>query len=157
MSRIISLKRWVSSMFANTIRKVASRTLLGNEFQALEPEKRNNFCVMDWMERRSPHENRIAVAHLHTDDTNQWGSQVRYHARPRTSTYTICIVFGSIRMKVKIPHERQSRLQSPCSSQQPCCCTLRSLKSLQNSMRAASVQTVAVVDSAKDESYHECT
>ena len=61
------------------------------------------------------------------------------------------------RKPVKLPHERPGRLQSSWSSQQPCSCALHSLKSLQNSLRTAGVQTVAVVDPAKDEGHHECT
>ena len=44
------------------------------------------------MERSSPREDPIAVAYLHTDDTNPRGSQAQYHARRRTSAYTTCIV-----------------------------------------------------------------
>ena len=61
------------------------------------------------------------------------------------------------RKPVKLPHERHGRLQSSWSRQQPCSCALHSLKSLQNSLRTASVQTVAVVDPAKNEGHHECT
>ena len=60
------------------------------------------------------------------------------------------------RKPVKLPHERHGRLQSSWSSQQPCSCALHSLKSLQNSLRTAGVQTVAVVDTA-NEGHHEYT